>query len=175
MSEQASENQQDQTDQESQTDEDRQQDQQEQERQYDHKYVDRLRRESQRYRNEAKTNAAAAKRLAELEDSQKTEAQRSADRVARLESDLANERSATLRFKIASEFKIDSDDAELFLTASDEETLRKQAERLQARDSGNRQQIPSPTRSWGSGEGRSPDQQGDPDLAFASDLFGGGS
>lgn len=78
----------------------------------------------------AKENAAAATRLAEIEESQKSEAQKTADRIKQLETEAESARRDALRFKVASEFGIASERAELLLTGSDEETMRRQAEAL---------------------------------------------
>lgn len=82
----------------------------------------------------AKANAKAAERLAEIEEASKTEAQKTAERLAAAETDVAAARAEALRLRIASRFQIGDDDADLFLTGSDEATLIKQAERLTARD-----------------------------------------
>lgn len=78
----------------------------------------------------AKANADAAKRLADIEESQKSGAQKAADRIAALEKQAADSAREALRFKVASKYGISDEDADLFLTASDEETLTKQATRL---------------------------------------------
>lgn len=52
---------------------------------FDADYVDRLRKESAKYRTEAKANAEAAKRLTELEEAQKTAEQKAAERLAEME------------------------------------------------------------------------------------------
>ena len=52
---------------------------------FDAEYVQKLRQEAAKYRTEAKANADAAKRLAEIEEAQKTEAQKLADRLAAAE------------------------------------------------------------------------------------------
>ena len=52
---------------------------------FDAEYVEKLRRENARYRTEAKAGSDAAKRLAELEDAQKTAEQKAADRLAEAE------------------------------------------------------------------------------------------
>jgi hypothetical protein len=114
----------------------------------------------------AKDNAQAAKRLAEIEDAQKSEAQKAAERVADLESQVAQANASALRFKVASQFGIGSDDADLFLTGSDEETLTKQAERLTSRAEERKKQgnlVPS--------EGTPVSPPGDSDAAFAKKLF----
>lgn len=100
---------------------------------FDAEYVQKLRAEAAKYRTEAKANADAAKRLAEIEESQKTEAQKAADRLAAAEREREEARAEALRWKVAAKHGIDDEDAALFLTASDEETLTKQATRLAAR------------------------------------------
>ena len=52
---------------------------------FDADYVAKLRQEAAKYRTEAKANAEAAKRLTEIEEAQKTEAQKLADRLAEAE------------------------------------------------------------------------------------------
>lgn len=99
---------------------------------FDADYVKKLRDEAAKHRKEAKANADAAKRLAELEDAQKSEAEKAADRVRQLESEVEDARRESLRFRVASEFGIPSEKAELLLTGSDEETMRKQAEALRS-------------------------------------------
>lgn len=81
----------------------------------------------------AKENAEAAKRLSEIEESNKTEVQKAADRITSLEREVSTAKAEALRFKIAAKFNVTDEDADLFLTGTDEETLTKQAERLQAR------------------------------------------
>jgi hypothetical protein len=100
---------------------------------FDADYVDKLRKEAARYRTEAKANADAAARLAQIEESQKSEAEKAADRIRQLEEQANDARRDALRFKVAAKFGIGDEDVDLFLTASDEETLTKQAERLAAR------------------------------------------
>lgn len=99
---------------------------------FDADYVAKLRQEAAKYRNEAKANAEAAKRLADYEDAQKSEAQKAAERIANLEQQAAAAQRDALRFKVASKHGISDEDADLFLTGSDEETLTRQAERLAA-------------------------------------------
>lgn len=97
---------------------------------FDAEYVKKLRAEAAKYRTEAKSNADAAKRLAEIEEAQKTEAEKAADRVRQLEVERDAAMRDALRFKVASKFGIGEEDADLFLTGTDEDTLTKQAERL---------------------------------------------
>lgn len=98
-------------------------------------------------KEEIKALKARTSKLDEIEDAQKTEAERAAERIANLERDAASARAEALRFKIASKHGIGEEDAALFLTGSDEETLTKQAERLAAHqaDAGKpRQPKPDP-------------------------------
>lgn len=99
---------------------------------FDAEYVEKLRKENAKYRTEAKANADAAKRLAGIEEAQKTEAEKAADKVRQLEGEVEAARRESLRYRVASEFGISGEKAELLLTGSDEETMRKQAEALKA-------------------------------------------
>ena len=61
---------------------------------FDADYVAKLRQEAAKYRTEAKANAEAARRLTEIEEAQKTEAEKLAERLADAE---AKAREAELR------------------------------------------------------------------------------
>lgn len=100
---------------------------------FDADYVKKLRDEAAKYRTEAKANADAAKRIAEIEEAKKTDEQKSADRLAALESEMQAAKADALRFKIAARFQVSDEDTDLFLTGTDEETLTKQAQRLTER------------------------------------------
>lgn len=54
---------------------------------FDEAYVKKLREENARYRTEAKGNAEAAARLAEIEEAQKSEAQKAAEKIQALEKE----------------------------------------------------------------------------------------
>lgn len=136
---------------------------------FDAEYVKKLRAESAKYRTEAKANADAAKRLAEIEEANKTEAQKVADRLAAAEKDAADARREALKFKIASKFSIGDEDADLFLTGSDEASLTKQAERLSAREVDRKKQgnvVPK--------EGATPPASPTDERTFVRELFGSG-
>lgn len=107
---------------------------------FDADYVKKLRDEAAKYRTEAKAGAAAAKRLAEIEEAQKTETERLADKLRDLETERDGAVRDALRFKVASKFGIGDEDVDLFLTGNDEETLTKQAERLTLRTSEKKKQ-----------------------------------
>ena len=120
-----------------------QEDQQEPEaKTFDAEYVDKLRKEAAKYRTEAKANAEAAKRLAELEESQKTEAQKQAEKIAELERQIEGATVQAVRARMAAKYQIDPEDADLFLTGSDEETVEAQAKRLSERVSASKNNPP---------------------------------
>lgn len=123
---------------------------------FDADYVDKLRKESAKYRTEAKANADAAKRLAEIEESQKSEADKQAERIKSLEADAATARTESLRLRVATKHGINDEDADLFLTGSDEETLTKQAARLAERVEDRKKQG-----NYAPNEGKTPPAAGD--------------
>ena len=117
---------------------------------FDADYVKKLRAEAAKYRKDAKANADAAARLAEIEEANKTEAQRQAERVTALEAEAQQARVDALRFKIAAKFQVSDEDADLFLTGTDEESLTKQAERLAVRaEEAGRPRSPKPDPTQG--------------------------
>lgn len=81
----------------------------------------------------AKENRGAAERLAELERAQMTEQERTAARLREAEQAAEQARAEALRFRIATRYSVSDEDAELFLTGKDEDTLTRQAERLAKR------------------------------------------
>ncbi len=100
----------------------------------------------------AKERNDLAAKVKEFEDAKKSDAEKQADRMAVLEKEAASARSEAVRYKIASKFQVSDEDAELFLTGSDEETLTKQAQRLNERAAALK---PTPG-AYVPGEGRSP-------------------
>lgn len=95
--------------------------------------IDRMKAERDEARKAAKANAEAAKELATLKQSQMTEAERTVARLAEMERETALARAEALRFRTATRHGISDEDAELFLTATDQETLERQAVALAAR------------------------------------------
>ena len=77
---------------------------------------------------------AKAARLDELEAANQTEAERVAQRIAALESENARIQSEALRSRIQAKHGISDEDAALFLTGTDEDTLTAQARRLAERE-----------------------------------------
>lgn len=74
-----------------------------------------------------------ARRLTELEQSQMTEGEKTAQRISDLEGEVASVPARVaegLRSHLVELHKIDKDDAELFLTATEPELLLKQVTRL---------------------------------------------
>lgn len=93
-----------------------------------------MRTHARTWEDRAKSNQDAAKRLADLEEQNKSELQRAQETAEKA----AQERDAAvrdvMRFRIAAEFELGADDAELFLTGGDEDTMRRQAEALAKRN-----------------------------------------
>lgn len=83
----------------------------------------------------ADDNAGAAQQLADLQNASKTAEQKTADRIAGLEKQLAETARVALVARIQAKHSISDEDADLFLTGADAEALEKQAARLAARDS----------------------------------------
>lgn len=102
--------------------------------------VDFWKQKAREQEKRAKENATAAQRLAEIEQSQKSEAEKTADRIKQLETEATSARRDALRFRVASEFGIASERAELLLTGSDEETMRRQAEALKGESEAQKKQ-----------------------------------
>lgn len=123
--------------------------------------------EAKKWESRAKENKSAADKLAEIEEANKTEAQKAADRLAAAEKDAASARSEALRLRVAAKFGIGDEDADLFLTGGDEQTLTRQAERLSARESERKK-----TGNHVPREGSTPPASDQPDVQFARELFG---
>ena len=90
------------------------------------------------------------------------------EKIAALQQQVETTQREALKRRVQAKHGISDEDADLFLTGSDEESLTAQAQRLAARDAerktkGNR--VP--------GEGRTPTKPGDdPMRAFTRNLFG---
>lgn len=95
--------------------------------------VDFWKQKAREQEKRAKDNASAAQRLAEIEEAQKSESEKAADRIAKAEAEVASlptKVSEALRAHLVALHEIDSEDADLFLTANDPELLLKQVTRL---------------------------------------------
>jgi hypothetical protein len=84
--------------------------------------------------NTAEREAKALKaRLDEIETAQLSEAEKAKKRAEEFEARALAAESGALRWRIAAKYGISDDDAELFLTGGDEDTLTRQAERFAER------------------------------------------
>ena len=118
----------------------------------------------------AKDNSAAAKRLGELEDAQKSESEKFADRIAKAEAE-----ASTVPAKVATALKdhlvtlhgFDAEDAELFLTAVEPELLLKQVTRLLGQSDKRQRKNHVPR------EGENPSAASSDEAAFARGLLSG--
>lgn len=128
---------------------------------------DRLARERAKFADYKDLKAKAA-RLDEIEEANKTETQRLADRLTEAERAAETARSEALRFKVASKFGVSDEDVDLFLTGTDEETLTKQAQRLSERTQDRKRNGNVVPR-----EGATTTPQPDEMRAFTRNLFGG--
>jgi hypothetical protein len=81
----------------------------------------------------AKENKSAADELVALRQAQMSESERTSARLVELEREAQTARSEALRYRVATRYGIGDEDAELFLTATDEETLERQAKALAER------------------------------------------
>lgn len=122
---------------------------------------------SRKWEQRAKENKTAADQLAAIEEANKTEAQKAADRLAAAEKAAADATREALKFKIAAKFQIGDEDADLFLTGSDEDSMTKQAQRLMAREA-DRKKAGNYVPSEGS---RVPNPSEDSEAQFARNLF----
>ena len=133
--------------------------------------VDFWKQKAREQEKRAKDNAAAAKRLAELEDAQKSEAEKANERVRKAEAEveqLPAKVADALKAHLVALHSIDEEDAELFLTASEPDLLLKQVTRLLGQtDKRKKNHVPK--------EGTSNPQPGESEeAAFVRDIFSPG-
>jgi hypothetical protein len=130
--------------------------------------------EQKRKIGDVKELKAAAVELAAIKESQKTDVQKTADRLATADAEVAKipaKVSEALREHLVALHKIPAEDAELFLTASDPAVLLKQVERLVARGA----EKTAEQRKQGNfvpREGNTPSSAGGGDLEVVRSLFG---
>lgn len=124
--------------------------------------ADRLRRE-----NVAELRTKATE-LDNLKQSTKTAEQQNAERLAELERRLNESETGRLRLRVAARYKLTDEDADLFLTGADEETLERQAKALTERT-----KAAQTSGAHVPGEGRTPTKTpGDDSMReFARQLF----
>lgn len=85
------------------------------------------------------------------------------ERLAALERELDTTKRAALRSRVQAAHGVSDEDADLFLTGTDEETLTAQAKRLAERAPERKNHVPR--------EGNNPRPGDDPMRAFTRDLF----
>lgn len=98
------------------------------------------------------------------------EAKTAEDRLSDLEKQLEQSQREALRRRVQAAHGIADEDADLFLTGSDEETLTAQAKRLAERESERKKRsnhVPT--------EGKNPPATASDERAFVRDLFGSGA
>jgi hypothetical protein len=120
-------------------------------------------RQIKELKDQLKAAKPAAERLKEIEDQQKTELEKANEMLAQLEVKAAKAETEALRYRIATKHGISDEDAEIFLTGSDEESLSKQAERLVSLQGERRlaeQQKPDPSQGARPGAVKNPKEAG---------------
>lgn len=111
-----------------------------------------------------KTNAALQKQLDEINAANLSDLERAQKEAADATALAAKAQAEALRYRVAAKNSISDEDAELFLTGTDEETLNKQAARLVERaPDGSSTPKPDLTQGGNSGAGST-----DPAQAFAN-------
>lgn len=86
--------------------------------------------EARKWQQRAQENFEARKRLNELEESQKSEAEKVADRLRQAQEEAQQARADAARFRIAAEHRLSTEDAELL--TGDEDAMKRLAARLAA-------------------------------------------
>lgn len=117
----------------------------------------------------AKENSVAAKRLTELEEAQKSDAEKVADRISKAESEAAAvpaKVAEALKAHLVALHEIDADDAELLLTGTEPELLMKQVARLLGGSAGKK-------KNHVSREGTNQTPADSEEAAFVNAIFGG--
>lgn len=128
---------------------------------------DRLKRERAKFSDYNDLKAKAAK-FDEADAANKSELQKATDAAANAAKAADDARAEALRFKIAAKHGISDEDADLFLTGRDEQSLTAQAERLATIEADRKKQGgKAPTEKPAAG---TPEQ--DPMREFARNLFG---
>lgn len=96
---------------------------------------------------EAKENRLAAKELEEVKKSQMSDLEKAQTSAQEYQKQAETFQREALRWRIAAKHGISDEDAETFLTGTDEESLNRQAERLAALNTS--PMTPKPDRSQG--------------------------
>lgn len=130
---------------------------------------DRVGRERAKF-SDYKDLKAKAGKYDELEAANKSEIEKANDAKSSAERERDDARAEALRLRIATKHGVSDEDADLFLTGTDEDTLTKQAQRLTQRSDDRKKQgnrVPA--------EGRHTPEPGDDEMReFARELFARG-
>lgn len=118
----------------------------------------------------AKSNADAAKRLAEIEDAQKSESQKAAEALAKAEERASAAEKRASALAIATEHKLDKDDAETIALLPDEDSMRRVAQRLAGQAAEQKKQGPRVLKEGTTTKAAAADERD-----FVRNLFGAGS
>lgn len=130
----------------------------------------RLAKEREKYSDYDQLKAAAQK-LSEIEDANRSELEKATTRAEKAEAELAAARFETLKTTIAAEHGVSAEDSRLFLTAQDEAGLKAQAAGLAAKTPKQDQAAPQVGNTVPGLGGRSADVTGSKD-ALARAIFG---
>lgn len=106
--------------------------------------------EARKWEQRAKENKSAAERLAEIEESKKSELEKVTERIAATERERDQAKAEALRFRIANEYKLSQEDAMALEHVASEEGMRTVADRLRASAEVGRR-TPPPARTLSSG------------------------
>ena len=96
---------------------------------FDRAYVEKLRKEAAKYRNQAKELEPLAQKMRELEESKKTDLEKAHERIAELEADAAAAKTQAVRAQVAAANGVPVD---LLPAQGDEEALTSAAQALVA-------------------------------------------
>lgn len=118
----------------------------------------------------AKSNAEAAKRLAEIEDAQKSETQKASEALAKAEERASAAEKRASALAIATEHKLDKDDAETIALLPDEDSMRRVAQRLAGQAAEQKKQGPRVPKEGATTKAPAADERD-----FVRNLFGTGS
>lgn len=111
---------------------------------------------------------AKAEQFDRLQESSKSDMQKLTDQLAQLKLERDADRVQSMRYRVAAASGITNEDADLFLTGSDEDTISAQAKRLVERvEAGKKQGNYVPN------EGKTPTNPSS-HRGFTKNLFGGG-
>ena len=102
-----------------------------------------------------KASKALQTRLDEIEASKLSDLEKAQKAASEAQAEAQLARGEALRYRIAAKHQISDEDAELFLTATDEETLTRQAERLAERTKASSDDSRSSNGLFVPGEGQS--------------------